>query len=269
MGERTQLAWLPLTPRSVAAFAHARVGRLLLVQFIVGLLCASVVGWFLYNECFPTVGAAIEKLPTEGSIHSAQLDWRGPSPQMLAEGSVLAFTVDLDHTGGLRPAADVQLEFGKRDYRVRSLLGIVDGKYPAGWVIAFNRTELKPLWGAWQPILVAGAIAGTTAWLMCCWWLLAAVYCLPVRLAGVFVNHDLNFTASWRLAGAALMPGAVLMILAILFFGLGMIDLVGLMFFFGVHFVVGWIYLFLSLLFVPKTPEMAALKRNPFADKQE
>ena len=79
-------AWEPITPRGVAAFARANFSRLLLVQFIVALLAAVSVAWFLDDACFPTVLAAIQKLPTAGEIRSGKLDWRGDSPQMLAEG---------------------------------------------------------------------------------------------------------------------------------------------------------------------------------------
>src|SRR5687767_9056439 len=40
-------AWQPITFRGVAAFAGAKLGRLLLVQLIVALLTAGAVGWFL------------------------------------------------------------------------------------------------------------------------------------------------------------------------------------------------------------------------------
>ena len=103
--------------------------------------------------------------------------------------------------------------------------------------------------------------------LMLFWWLLSAIYCPLVRLGGVFANRDLNLVQSWQLAGAALMPGAVIMTAAIVFFGLGMMDLVGLMFFFSAHLAMGWVYLFLSLLYVPKSSGMSPQKKNPFAAK--
>jgi len=53
-------AWEPLTPRGVAAFARAKLGRLLLVQFIVALVAAASVGWFFDDGCFPTITAAIQ-----------------------------------------------------------------------------------------------------------------------------------------------------------------------------------------------------------------
>jgi len=44
------------------------------------------------------------------------------------------------------------------------------------------------------------------------------------------------------------------------------VDLVQFGFIFGAHFVLGWIYLFVSLLFVPGIP--AVSPKNPFADNQ-
>jgi hypothetical protein len=258
-------AWEPLTPRGVAAFAGARLGRLLLVQCIVAMLAAAAVVWFIYNDWFPPIGAAIQNLPATGEIRSGKLDWRGPSPELLAEGRVLAFDVDLDHSGQLRSTADLQIEFGRQTIRVFSLLGYLDLPYPGDYVVALNRIELEPLWGAWAVgfLILAGVAAAIGVLLI--WWLLAAVYFPPVWLLGFFTNRDLNFRQSWRLSGAALMPGALLMAAALLLYGMGFWNLVSFGFAFGAHFVIGWIYLFLSLLFVPKVSPKQ--KRNPFAAK--
>lgn len=266
MGEKKQSAWLPLTPRGVAAFAHATTGRLWLVQFIFAMLVAAVVGWWMQTALFPTISRAIWQLPNEGEIRSQRLDWRGQSPQLLADGGPLALTVDLEHSGNMRPLADVQVEFGKEKYRVRSLFGVMEGRYPAGWVIAFNNTELRPKWGAWRSMFLAGAVGGTVVWLMVTWCLLAAIYAPVIRIAGEFADRDLNFVRSWRLAGAALMPGAVIMTASILAYGIGLMDLVGLMFAFGVHLAAGWVYLFLSLLFVPGI-SAGGRDNNPFVSK--
>jgi uncharacterized membrane protein YkvI len=48
------------------------------------------------------------------------------------------------------------------------------------------------------------------------------------------------------------MPGALLMTAAILLYGIGFLNLVSFGFIFGAHFLIGWIYLFVSLLFVPR-----------------
>ena len=108
----TTFAWEPLTPRGVAAFAHARLSRLLLVQFVIASLAAAAVVWFLSDGCFPTVRVAIRNLPAAGEIHAGRLDWPGHLPQLLAEGRFLAFIVDPNHSGQIHSPADVQIEFG-------------------------------------------------------------------------------------------------------------------------------------------------------------
>ena len=96
--------------------------------------------------------------------------------------------------------------------------------------------------------------------------LLATIYLLPVKALAFFTNRDLNLCQSWRLAGAALMPGVLLMAAAILFYDFGFLDLISLGFIFAAHFILGWIYLFLSLLFVPRLPT-APSRGNPFAPR--
>jgi type IV secretory pathway TrbD component len=259
-------AWEPFTPRGVAAFAHARLGRLLIVQIIVALLAAASVAWFLHDSIFPIVRTAIANLPAAGEIRSARLDWRGDSPKLLAEGRFLALDVDLDHSGKINSTADVQIEFGREDVWPSALLGHAEIPYPSSVIISCNRTELEPLWGAWRAVILFLATAAAAIGLLASWWLLATLYFLPVWLLGFFVNRDLNFRRSWILSGAALLPGALLMAASILLYDFGAVDLVQFGFIFGAHFVLGWIYLFVSLPFVPGIP--AAPPKNPFADKQ-
>jgi hypothetical protein len=261
--ENPAFAWEPLTPRGVAAFARASFGRLLLVQIIVALMAAASVTWFLDDSVFPVVKTAIQNLPAAGEIRSAKLDWHGESPRLLAEGRVLAFDVDLNHSGKINSPADVQIEFGDETIWSSALLGYMDFPYPSGQPLPFNRTDLEPLWGAWTSTILFAAFMAAAIGLLASWWLLATIYFLPVWLLGFFVNRNLNFRAGWKLSGAALMPGALLMAAGILLYDFGAVDLVQFGFIFGAHFVLGWIYLFVSLLFVPAIP--AALpKGNPF-----
>jgi hypothetical protein len=258
-------AWEPLTPRGVAAFAHAPVGRLWLVQFIVALLNAAAVIWFLYDGWFPTIHSAIRRLPEAGQIRSGKLNWQGEARVFLAEGPFIAFNVDLKHAADYRSTAHVQIEFGNDDFYVYSLLGYAVGRYPAGWVIAFNRDELQPWWGAWEPAILAIAGAVVVILLMLIWQVLATLYVLPVWLAGFFANRALDPRSSWRLAGAALMPGALLMAVAILAYDFGVFDLVRLASVMAGHVLIGWIYLVISPLFLPRHPATPAAVANPFA----
>jgi hypothetical protein len=261
--DKTTFAWEPLTPRGVAAFAHARLGRLLLVQIIVALVAATAVTWFLDDSIFPVVKTAIENLPDAGEIRSAKLDWRGDSPRLLAERRFLAFDVDLNHDGKINSTADVQIEFGQETIWSSALLGYMEFPYPSGQIIPFNRTELEPLWGAWRAEILFIAAIATAIGVLASWWILATIYFLPVWILGFFVNRDLNFRRSWQLSGAALLPGALLMAAGILLYDFGAVDLVQFGFIFAAHFVLGWIYLFVSLLFVPGIPA-ASPKGNPF-----
>lgn len=258
-------AWEPLTPPGVAAFAGASWGRLWSVQFIVALLVAATVVWFLKTAWFPVVSAAIRELPAQGEIRDGKLSGPITAPQLLAESRFLAFVVDLQHEGQVRSPAQVQVEFGRNDIQFFSLLGYQQFDYPTGRSFVFNRIDLEPKWGAWQPPVLWLTFGAVVAGLMLSWTLLATVYCLPVWLAGFFANRHLNFGASWKLAGAALLPGALLLTAAILFYGLGMLDLVQLAAAFAAHFLIGWIYLFAAPLFAPKLEIVAGPKQNPFA----
>lgn len=260
------VAWAPITPRGVAAFARASFERLFVVQAVFALLAAAALGWLLLDGFFPTVNAAVEQLPATGQIRNGVLEVpRDASPGILAEGRLLELNIDLNHSGQIRSIAPFQIEFGENSISIFSLFGEADIPYPPGQSYAFNRDSLQPLWGAWSPdILVLSAI-GTFLALMLAWALLATLYFLPVWLICFFANRDLNFRASWRLAGAALMPGALLMTLSLLLFDWGNFDLVQLCFAFGMHLVIGWVYLFVSPLFLNRALPVA--KGNPFLGK--
>ena len=258
-------AWEPLTPRGVAAFARASFERLVVVQGLVALLATASVVWFLSDGIFPVIGDAIEQLPDSGCLHGGKLDWRDDSPLMLAEGKILAVSVDLNHGGVLRSPVDFQFEFGRDDLRIFSLFGECYVDYPNGYLIAANRPEARPAWGAWAPNLLGLAAIGTFVGLLAVWAMLATVYCPVVWLICFFSNRDLNLLASWRLAGAALMPGALLLSGALVLYEFGGFDLVQLCFAFGMHLVIGWIYLFIGPLFLNRA--LPSEQKNPFGNK--
>lgn len=268
-GEIKPTAWQPLTPRGVAAFAHATWGRLLLVQFIFALLTAVATVWFVRTAWFPTVREAIEQLPEQGQMSLGRLDWHGTSPDLLAEGRFLAFVVDTNHSGTLRSPAQIQIEFGRDDIIVYSIVGYRHWPYPADWNFGFNRGELKPWWGAWEPPIQWLVLGGMLLLCLLSWALLATVYFVPAWLGGFFANRDLNLWQNWKLAGAALMPGALLMIAAIFLYGLGVLDLVKLAAVLVLHLLAGWVYTFSGVWASPKLPSGATSKKNPFAKREK
>jgi len=255
-------AWEPVTPRGVAAFARASFERLFVVQAVVALLATASLVWVLSDGIFPVIDAAVRQLPEQAEIRGGRLEWGADSPQFLAEGNLIAVSVDLEHGGTLRSPADFQFEFGKTTVCVFSLFGEAEWDYPAGGRIFINQRDARPAWGAWSPDLLALAAIGTFLGLLLVWAALATVYCLPVWLICFFCNRDLNFRASWRLAGAALMPGALLVSAALVLYELGVFDLVRFCFVLAMHFVTGWIYLFISPMFLNRA--QPAAKKNPF-----
>ncbi len=244
--EKSHSAWQPFTPPGVAAFARASWRRLLLVQFVCALLAASAVVGFLHQSWFPVIEQAINQLPSEGEIRSQRLNWRGDSPVSLAENRFMAITVDLNHTGGARSPAHVQVEFGSTGVKMLSLLGSLEISYPAGWRIAFSRGELFPWWGAWGPPILAITAGCVLLGLMLGWALLATLYSVPAWLIGFFANRELSLRGSWHLAGAALMPGAIFFTMAILMYGFVALDLVQLATAAMAHIIIGWVYVLTS-----------------------
>lgn len=260
-------AWEPITPRGVAAFARASLERLLVVQAVVALLGAAAVVWVLHHGIFPTIDAAINNLPAAGEIHSGKLDWRDDSPMLLAEGRIMAFSVDLEHGGSLRSPADFQFEFGRDSVRIFSLFGETEIAYPPSYVITANQTDARPAWGAWAPDILGLAAISTFFGLLLSWALLATIYFVAVWLVCLFTNRDLGFLASWKLAGAALMPGALLFSLSLMLYGLSQFDFVQLCLAFGMHLIIGWIYLFVSPMFLDRA--LPTEKKNPFIPAKE
>lgn len=260
----SRFAWQPLTPQGVAAFARASLSRLLVVQFITAAFVAAAVLWFLASCWFPVIGQSLEVLPDTGQIRSGALEWPESSPVRLAEGPFLAIIVDVDQTGLAHSTAQLSAEFNRSGCRIFSFFGFIELSYPSSGTLPFNRKELLPWWGAWRPFILAGVAAAVVGGLMLTWWLLASLYCLPVWSLGFFADRDLSLKSSWRLAGAALLPGALFMATCILLYGLATIDLFRLGLGWALHLVIGWIYLLLGTIYAPRAVAVEATGTNPF-----
>jgi len=262
---RAPFAWQPLTPRGVAAFAPATLSRLLLVELIVAALAAGVIVWLLAIAWFPTIRQAIRQLPEQGAIRNHHLTLPLNGAQTLAETNFLMIVVDLEKQRNATQTSDLLVEFHKTNIQICSLFGCVVFDYPDGWNFEFNRPKLTPWWEAWEPIFLGLAAALVIGGLFLSWALLATIYCWVVRLLGFFKDRDLNWRSSWRLASAALMPGALLFTAGIFGYGLGFVDLIRLVLLFAVHLAVGWVYLAISPWYAPQLPGVLQRGVNPFA----
>jgi glycerol-3-phosphate acyltransferase PlsY len=101
--------------------------------------------------------------------------------------------------------------------------------------------------------------------LMLVWMVLATLYCIPVWLTCLFTNRDVSLGASWRVAGAALMPGALVVSLALALYETGELDVLQFTLAFGLHLIIGWVYLFLSPMFLNRVGAKA--RKNPFLNR--
>ena len=257
----------PITPRGVVGFAYAGVLRLWFGQLVTAILVALAVLWFFNDSCVPAVDKAIHHLAGNGEIFSGELIWHGEAPVVLAEERFLALDIDLNHTGTIHCTSDVQVEFGRDSIRVFSLLGYTDfyyPYYPPTQTIPISREALEPLWGAWLPEIQAVLVALILVGLLLLWNILGTIYWLPIWLAGFLAGRELGCLAAWRLAGASLLPCGLLLALGIFLFDFGVLDLVQISFVMAAHLLLGWIYLFVSLLFLPRRGSGKKNKKNPF-----
>jgi maltodextrin utilization protein YvdJ len=256
-------AWLPLTPRGVAAFARATPGRLLLVQLIAGLLvCGSIIALAGRNFS-PVISEATRRLPDKATLENGELN--GLKAEILANGTLLAIVANPWQTENFGQTADFQIDLGKTNLQISGLLGSLVVSYPVNTSVTLDRSKAEPWWGAWRPMIVAGFGLSFLPLLFLCWMLLATLYFLPVKLWAFFADRHLSLGGAWRLSGAGLVPGALLMTAAIFLYGWQIIDLIRLGAFFILHLVVGWIYLALAPFALPKIAAAKAGSSNPFA----
>jgi len=261
-------AWQPLTFGGVARFARASFGRLLLVQFMVALFVALSATWIALTGWFPVIENALAELPDAGKIRQGQLHWTNASPARLAEGSFLAIRVDLDGDTRISQSADVQIELGRTALRTKFLLGHIDIPYPRGWVISLNRADALPWWGAWRPFLLIGIAGFVVVGLLTGWFLQSLIYSPAIRLIAFYSDRSANGFACVRLAGAAVLPGAVMMSGAMLLYSFHRLTLVGLLFAWLLHLVMGGIYAGVSTLCLTRLSVAPRRRSNPFGQSR-
>ncbi|MFO1498893.1 MAG: hypothetical protein U1G07_10965 [Verrucomicrobiota bacterium] len=165
----------PFTFSGVASFAHAPLHRCFLIQGCVALLAGMTAACFFEMAWVPVIRQTIAALPSSGRIQDGQLRWPAPGPVRTGT-TFLWISIDPNDALDQGEGADLQLDFQRSDLRIRSLLGYVAVPYPQGLLIAMNRTEVEPWWGAWRPAFPVGIAVGTVIGLFVTWTLLALAY---------------------------------------------------------------------------------------------
>ncbi len=235
---------------------------------MVALFVALSATWIALTGWFPVIENALAELPDAGKIRQGQLHWTNASPARLAEGSFLAIRVDLDGDTRISQSADVQIELGRTALRTKFLLGHIDIPYPRGWVISLNRADALPWWGAWRPFLLIGIAGFVVVGLLTGWFLQSLIYSPAIRLIAFYSDRSANGFACVRLAGAAVLPGAVMMSGAMLLYSFHRLTLVGLLFAWLLHLVMGGIYAGVSTLCLTRLSVAPRRRSNPFGQSR-
>ena len=261
----TRGAWQPLTFGGVAAFANAPWRRLLAAQALAALLFAAGVVWFFAHCYAPVIAEEIQKLPDGAKVTGGQL--AGVPGVKITETRLLSIAVTSDEDADMDQSADVQIALRQDRLEVSSILssalGSLEIHYPMQSYADLSRSRLEPLWGAWLPVLLVQTGTAVVVGLWLLWAVMAWCYAPVAKLAAWFCDRQLTWPGAWRLSCAALLPGALLMTVGVVFYGSQVVDVFGLGYFAIVHLLVGWVYLLGAPFFAPRLIS-APMTRNPF-----
>jgi len=260
--ERRQ-PWQPLTFGGTARFSEARLGRLLLMELIVGAFVALAVVWFLQTNYAPVIAEAAQKMPDGAKIQDGRL--AGVPETLLSETRLIAIAVTPDESTEIGQSADAQIQLRQTNFRIGCVFSPDWGmEFSYGpQAVDLSRSAVEPQWGAWHPVLFAGCGLGVVALLYASWALLALLYMAPAKFMAWFGDRKLTWGGAWKMCSAALMPGALLVVAAIVLYGREVVDLIGLACFYAGHFALGWIYVAASIPSLERAAPPAA--KNPFA----
>jgi hypothetical protein len=257
-------AWQPLTFGGVAAFAGARLGRLLAAELVTAMMVAACIVWFLHRTYCPVILRAIQQMPETARVANGTL--QGVPDTVIAESKFLAIAATPQPAREIGQDADLQIQLRQNDLCTGSIFWPdwgLDFSYGRGTTINLARSNLEPWWGAWQPVLLIASGAAMVLCLFLLWAALAAIYMAPAKFVAWFGDRYLSWGGAWKLASASLLPGALVATGAVILYAWSVIDLVGLSFFGAVHVIMGWVY------FVGGSCKVTRLfpddsKRNPF-----
>ncbi|HEX4119994.1 MAG TPA: hypothetical protein VH619_05140 [Verrucomicrobiae bacterium] len=258
-------AWQPLTFGGAAAFASARIGRVLLVGLLAAAVFAVGFVWLLQRDYSPIFLQAIQHMPETARIADGRL--QGVPDNIITESKVLAIAVTPATSEEIGQDADLQLQLRQTDFCVTSIFqpdrGLVF-QYGSGNSLNMARSAVEPWWGAWLPVLLTAAGLIALVFLFASWAFLAAVYMAPAKFIAWFADRNLSWRAAWKLNFAAMAPGALVMTFAVLLYGWHRIELVQLSFFWLAHLVMGWVYVAGAVLALPRLFPRAFPRKNPF-----
>ena len=267
--DETRALPIPLTFGGVASFAQKSARWFLLVWFLTALLSAGICLHFLESRWVPVIESTMGELPENLRLSEGVMSaLPSPVPLQRDNGFLSLVLAGSDEFQG-NMSADLQVTVAPDGLRLRSLLGYLTLPYPPDLELPLASTEVKPWWNARKTVFRVASLIIVSVVLLLTWATLATVYYLPLTLALFFADRSLQVGKTWRLAGSLLVPGALMMSLAILLYTFHLLNLLGLLLTAVLHIVIAWIYGLGSLKHVPHYHRIASPGRNPFEPKPE
>ncbi len=267
-GTQSSQAWQPMTPGGAAAFGAASWGRLGIFLALFGAFIALGVVWLVHTAVFPVIGEGVKKLPASGRVSAGALAWSAGSPVLLAEGRVIAFAVDLEHTGAVHVPSDLFVQFGRNTWRISSIAGFAEWPYRRDVLMEFNRPVLEPWWGAWRVPILWLVFLGAMLLLMA-WWVVQATLYLPIALLLAFyTDRAAKIAAMWRVCAAAILPASLMVYLGIVLYGGAMISLVTFCLLVAGHVPLGIAFVVAATLALPREKGLHGSSKNPFSGRK-
>jgi hypothetical protein len=266
-----RFAWQPLTPAGVAAFANASFRRLAAITAVVLLVLGLSLAFFVATAWLPVIDRSLAELPQGILLHQERLTFLNPQPRMLAEGPALSLALTPGRSVGLGSLSDVEIEFGDRHIFICSLLGCLVAPYPGtAEPVALERMEVQSWWGAWRPAIWFGLTLAALIPAVVAWLFQATLYAVPLWMIAFFKDRNLNLPGAWRLAAAAVLPGMLFLSIAIVSYGLQVLDLVRFLACITVHLLVIWTFAVAAVFRLPRyvVPGLEG-RSNPFTPPEE
>ncbi len=256
-------AFLPVTPRAIAAYKNLKTINFIAYWLFYAVVCSLAIT-FVFERCVISfVSRAITNLPQSGEVVTGRLNgWETNGISTLIESRFISIYVNSSNNDDLSDAADLQIVFAKDELRLRSLLGWLAVKYPKWLRLPLNYKQLWPIWGAYQTAIITGVFLCSVVLLLASWTILALVYSnILIFIARILKRLTGGRGGAFKIAGATLIPGALIMTMGLLSYSFVYIDLISLLIVFVCHIVIAWIYLILSVFYLPIRP---AESKNPF-----
>jgi hypothetical protein len=241
-------AWQPFTFGGVAGIGRGSFFGLLVLESVFALVVAVGMTLAIHLAWEPLFNDLIGQLPESGLIEDGRLQWPDEGQTIALEGNFLALGIVPRGELPTSLSADVMLTCGSDAFRFASQIGYLDVAYPSWLNIPLNNKVLAPWWEAWRLALMVGCVAALAVSMLVMWSVLGLLYAMLPFVLSYFSKNKCSYSQGWKLASASLLTPSLIVGIAAVLYGMALINVILLVFFYLTHVVVGWVYLLVSSL---------------------